>query len=231
MEKLDPKAVANLQGDISSRVNKPVHLTITDNAYSVISIRPSTDGYNIRLHHMFLEADGDILTSLAHFIKSRRKRSPSVLRTFVKANSTKMKKSARRSRRTVLRHRGRFFDLKRLFDEVNSEYFENDIDCLITWGANRRVRNQNSIKLASYSDRTKTIRVNPALDNRYVRRYVVKGIIYHEMLHHYLGVETHNGRKIAHSKAFRHFEARYRHHRKLQAWKQKNLHRLLGRQL
>jgi predicted SprT family Zn-dependent metalloprotease len=180
---------------------------------------------------MFLKADADILTSLAHFIKGRRKNAPSVLRDFVRANSTEIRNSTPRSRKTVLRQRGRFFDLKTLFDEVNSEYFDKKIDCLITWGANRQVQNQNSIKLGSYSERTKTIRVNPALDRSYVERYVIKGIIYHEMLHHYLGVEIHNGRKIAHSKTFRRLESRYRYHDRLQAWKEKNLHRLLGRHL
>jgi hypothetical protein len=94
-----------------------------------------------------------------------------------------------------VRSKGRFFDLNALFDQVNREYFANEIDCPITWGANRRVRNQNSIKLASYSDRTKTIRVHPALDKSYVPKYVIMGIVYHEMLHHHLGVEHRNGRK------------------------------------
>ena len=229
MEKHDQKTVAHLQDNISRLVNKPVHLTITDNIYSMISIRPSRGACHIRLHHMFLEADADIIDSLANFIRSRSKKAPSVLRDFVAANSAKIRKSESRSQRTMTRQRGHFFDLKALFQEVNSEYFENMIDCPITWGANRRVRNQNSIKLASYSDRTRTIRVNPVLDRSYVPQYVVKGIIYHEMLHHHLGVELQNGRKIAHSKTFRLLESRYRHYNRLHAWKEKNLLRLLGR--
>jgi hypothetical protein len=178
---------------------------------------------------MFLEADNEVLNSLARFIKSRNRKAPAVLRSFVNANSNKIKQSPRKSRQTVLRPKGRFFDLNALFDQVNGEYFENEIDCLITWGANRRVRNQNSIKLASYSDRTRTIRVHPALDRSYVPKYVIMGIVYHEMLHHHLGVEHRNGRKIAHTRRFRQFEQHYRHYNKLQAWKEKNLHRLLGR--
>jgi hypothetical protein len=230
MEKLNQKTVAHLQDHISSLVNSPVRLTITDNTHSMISIRLSKGVYNIRLHHMFLAADPGILSAMADFIKNRSKKPPPALRDFVAANSSKIRRSIPGSRRAVLRQKGRFFDLKDLFDEVNSEYFENEIDCLITWGANRRVRKQNSIKLGSYSERSRTIRVNPVLDRSYVRNYVIKGIIYHEMLHHYLGVETRNGRKIAHSKTFRRLESRYRHHRKLQAWKEKNLNRLLGRQ-
>jgi hypothetical protein len=229
MEKFNRKDVSHLQQNLSRLVKKPVHLTITDNTHSMIHIRPSGSGYKVRLHHMFFEAESEVLNSLARFVKSRNRKAPSVLRSFVANNSDKITQSVRKSRQAIVRSQGRFFDLNDLFHQVNREYFENQIDCPITWGANRRVRNQNSIKLASYSDRTKTIRVHPALDKSYVPKYVIMGIVYHEMLHHHLGVEHRNGRKMAHTRRFRRLEARYRHYHRLQAWKEKNLHRLLGR--
>ncbi len=229
MDRVNQKAVAHLQEKISLLVNKPVHLTITDNTYSMIRMRPSNDVYRLRLHHMFLEADADVLDSLAHLINSQSKKARSVLRNFIAANSNKVKRSSRRTRRTVLRSTGRYFDLNTLFDEVNREYFDGQVDCAISWGANRSVRKQKTVKLGSYSDTKRIIRVNPILDRRHVPKYVIKGIIYHEMLHHHIGVETRNGRKIAHTKTFRQLESRYRHFDKLQAWKDKNMHRVLGR--
>jgi hypothetical protein len=229
MEKFNRKDVTHLKQNLSRLLQKPVHLTITDNTHSMIHIRPAGSGYKVRLHHMFLEADTEVFSSLARFVKSRKRRAPSVLRSFVANNSEKIKQSPRKSRQAIVRPKGRCFDLNALFDQVNSEYFENQLDCPITWGANRRVRNQNSIKLASYSDSTNTIRVHPALDKSYVPQYVIMGIVYHEMLHHHLGVEHRNGRKMAHTRRFRQLEQRYRHYHRLQAWKEKNLHRLLGR--
>jgi hypothetical protein len=229
MKKFNLKDVTNLQENLSRLVKKPVHLTITDNTHSMIHIRPFGSGYKVRLHHMFLEAETEVLNSLARFVKSRNRKAPSVLRSFVANNSDKIKRSPRKPRQTPVRSKGRFFDLNSLFDQVNGEYFANEIDCPITWGANRRVRNQDSIKLASYSDRTNTIRVHPALDKSYVPKYVIMGIVYHEMLHHHLGAEHRNGRKMVHTRRFRQLEARYRHYHRLQKWKEKNLHRLLGR--
>ena len=226
---LDLRAVSGLEESLSCLVNKPVDLTITDNAHSMIHIRPSDSGYKLRLHHMFLEADTKVLNSLAHFIQGHNRKASPALRDFVASNSSKIRKTSLRAQRTILRHAGRFFDLKLLFDHVNGHYFNNEVDCKITWGANRRVRNQSSIKLASYSDRTKTIRVHPALDKSYVPKYVIMGIVYHEMLHHFLGVENRNGRKLVHTRRFRRLESRYRHYHRLQAWKERNLHRLLGR--
>ncbi|UCE82798.1 MAG: hypothetical protein JSV47_14100 [Deltaproteobacteria bacterium] len=226
---LNQEALSLLKESISRLVNKPIHLTITDNTHSMIHIRSFNRGYKVRLHHMFLEADDEILNSLASFITGRKRKAPSVLRDFVASNSDKIRNASPKGRQTLLRHHGRYFNIKELFDQLNYEYFSNNVNCQITWGANRRVSNQNSIKLASYSDITKTIRINPALDKSYVPHYVVKGVIYHEMLHHYLGVELQNGRKMAHSKTFRKHESRYKHYQKLQEWKEKNLNRLLGR--
>ncbi len=226
---LDLKALSDLEKSLLRLVKRPIHLTITDNIHSMIHISPSNSGYRVRLHHMFLEADAKVLRSLAHYINGRNKKAPSPLRDFVASNHNKIRKAPAKPRRTILRHNGLYFNLKEIFDQVNQEYFANKVDCQITWGARRLVRRQNSIKLASYSDRTKIIRINPVLDRSYVPKYVVTGIIYHEMLHHYLGVESRNGRKMAHTKRFRQFEERFRHYHNLQAWKEKNLHRLLGR--
>jgi hypothetical protein len=227
--KLDVKASANLEKILLSLVKSPIHLTLTDNIHSMIYIRPFNSGYRVRLHHMFLEADKEVLKSLALFISDGNQKAPSLLRDFVASNHNKIKRAPANPRRTILRHNGLHFNLKKLFDQVNREYFANKIDCYITWGARRLVHRQNSIKLASYSDKTKIIRINPVLDRSYVPEYVLTGIIYHEMLHHYLGVESRSGRKMAHTKRFRRFEQRFRHYYKLQAWKEKNLYRLLGR--
>ena len=226
---LDLEGLSNLEKSLLRLVKRPIHLTITDNIHSMIHIRTCNSGYRIRLHHMFLEADAEVLRSLARFISGRNKKAPSLIRNFVASNHNKIRKAPAKARKTIFRHNGRHFNLKELFEQVNREYFANKINCHITWGARRPVRKQNSIKLASYSDRTKIIRINPVLDRGYVPEYVVTGIIYHEMLHHYLGVECRNGRKMAHTKRFRHLEERFRDYHNLHAWKEKNLHRLLGR--
>ncbi|MFP3870166.1 MAG: SprT-like domain-containing protein, partial [Syntrophobacteria bacterium] len=145
------------------------------------------------------------------------------------ANSVKIRKVPPRSRRAVLRPAGRFFNLKHIFDELNCEYFEGRLACGITWGANKKVRNQKTIRLGSYSEATRTIRVNPVLDRRYVPNYVIRGIVYHEMLHHFLGTAGQDGGTSAHSAGFRRLERRYRHHHKLQAWLEKHREHLLGR--
>jgi predicted SprT family Zn-dependent metalloprotease len=207
---------------------EPVQLTITDNTRSLITVKTGAGGYTVRLHHMFLDADDEVLRALTQYIRSRNTRTPAVLKQFVRANEDKIRKTPPRPRRTVLRPVGRCYDLRALFDEVNHEYFDGKLHCAITWGANRRVRRRKSVRLGAYSEETRTIHINPVLDSTSVPRFVVKGIIYHEMLHHSLGAARANGRRIAHSRAFRELESRFRHYDRVHAWVESNRRRLLG---
>jgi predicted SprT family Zn-dependent metalloprotease len=218
-----------LQEIISRLVARPVALTITDNSHAMITVRWSNPGYRVRLHHMFLEANPAVLKALAGFIGSRSRQAAPVLRQFVATNSGKIKKRTPRPRRAPLRTAGRYFDLREILGQVNREYFAGQVDCGISWGSARRIRSQGSIRLGTYSEQTRTIRVNPRLDRSFVPRYLIEGIVYHEVLHHLLGTTPVRGRKVAHSPAFRRLESRYSHHAQVQAWIKEHRHRLLGR--
>jgi hypothetical protein len=218
-----------LQEIIARLVARPVAVTITDNSHAMITVRWSNPGYKVRLHHMFLEADPPVLKALAGFIGKRSRRPSSILRDFVTTHAEKIKRVPARTRRTAVRTVGRHFDLREIFALVNREYFDGQVDCRISWGTRTRVRPRCSIRLGTYSEQTKTIRVNTRLDRSSVPRYVVEGIVYHEMLHHLLGTTPVKGRKVAHSPAFRRLEARYLHHTRVQAWIKAHRDRLLGR--
>jgi len=218
-----------LQEIISRLVGKPVDVTITDNSHAMITVRWSTAGYRVRLHHMFLEAGGRVLKALAGFVGKRNRRPSPLLREFVAAQAEKIRKAPAQMRRTALRAAGRHFDLREIFDRVNREYFNGQVDCRVTWGRRTRARPRHSIRLGTYSEQTKIIRVNPRLDQDFVPSYVVEGIVYHEMLHQLVGTTPVKGRKVAHSPEFRRLESRYPYHGQVQAWIRTHRDRLLGR--
>ncbi|MFP3870785.1 MAG: hypothetical protein ACLFVT_07925, partial [Syntrophobacteria bacterium] len=70
MDRPDQMAVARLHESISRMLAIPVHLTITDNTHSIIGIRVCKSGYAVRLHHMFLAADEEVLKALKQYIQS-----------------------------------------------------------------------------------------------------------------------------------------------------------------
>ena len=218
-----------LQEIISRMVARPIDLTITDNSHAMITVRWSNPGYKVRLHRMFLEADPPVLEALAGFIGRRRREASPIIRQFVAASSGKIRRTAPRPRRIALRTAGRYFDLREIFARVNREYFAGQVDCGISWGSNRRVRSQCSIRLGTYSEQTRTIRLNARLDRSFVPGYVIEGIMYHEMLHHLLGTTSVRGRQVVHSPAFRRLESRYPHHARVQAWIKAYRDRLLAK--
>jgi hypothetical protein len=218
-----------LQQILARLVAKPVAVIITDNSHAMITVRWSSPGYTVRIHHMFLEAGAPVLKALAGFIGKRSGRPSAILRDFVAARTDQIRKAPGRMRRIAVRTVGRYFDLEDIFGRVNREYFNGQVDCRITWGTRTRARPRHSIRLGTYSEQTKTIRVHPHLDQGFVPPYVVEGIVYHEMLHHLLGTTPVKGRKVAHSPVFRRLECRYPYHGQVQAWIKAHRDRLLRR--
>jgi predicted SprT family Zn-dependent metalloprotease len=118
-------------------------------------------------------------------------------------------------------------NLEACYRRVNDKYFAGRLDCPICWSRHRTHRGQKSVRLGSYSPRTGIIRINPVLVNPMVPLYVVEEVIYHEMLHHHLGVKTCNGKRLCHHGTFKEMERQFSQREKARLWIKKNLARLL----
>jgi hypothetical protein len=102
--------------------------------------------------------------------------------------------------------RGRFFDLVAVFQRVNRQYFNDQMDTpRLVWGQRLARR-----KLGHYQPATDTVQVNKALDDPNVPKYVVDFIVYHELLHKQLGIKVSGGRSYSHTPAFKKAERRFR---------------------
>ncbi|MFZ7112368.1 MAG: SprT-like domain-containing protein [Desulfatiglandales bacterium] len=220
-----------LKKRLSHLLNAPLSLTITDNLRSMISVLRKDAAYLLRLHHMFLDADEAVLTSLAHYISGGNScQVKSDLRHFIERHAYSVRKLARpaRARRHNIHVQGRYFDLQKTFSRLNRDYFQNRMDCRITWGNRKRKTGKASIRLGSYSQQTQTIRVNPILDRASVPAFVLDHIIYHEMLHHALGFVNKNGRRLVHHQRFRELERGFVRHEDARLWLKRHLPGLIA---
>jgi DNA-binding transcriptional LysR family regulator len=219
-----------LQSRLSGLLEAPVSLTLTDNSRSMISVKQKNREYRIRLHHMFLAAGESTLQALARYAlrgsASLRKR----LQAFIQRHAHKVKTSSPppRPRRTRIKHRGKVFDLLEAYRRINTDYFQGEIDCAITWG-NRRAPGTRSLRLGSYASRSGIIRINPLLDDPSVPIYVLDSVIHHEMLHHYLGARKRGGRTLYHHEDFRSMERTFSDRERAKAWIREDLPRLIRR--
>jgi hypothetical protein len=219
-----------------------VQVTLTDNRYTMISVRrlaarddrPGVGRsrgerrYEVRLHHMFADADPVITRALAHYIADNDADASRILGDFIDANAGHVRGRARRTPTQLIFTAGEHHDLRAIFDELNARYFGNRIDAAITWGARSgRPRRRNSIKMGSYSVEDRLIRIHRSLDRAFVPRFFVAWIVFHEMLHQVHDIRVKNGRREFHSKEFLAAEAEFELYDQAKLWERRHLDALL----
>jgi hypothetical protein len=184
--------------------------------------------YEVRLHHMFADADPVITRALAHYIADNDADASRILGDFIDANADHVRGRARRVPTQLILTAGEHHDLRGIFDELNARYFDNRIDAAITWGPRSgRPRRRNSIKMGSYSVEDRLIRIHRSLDRAFVPRFFVAWIVFHEMLHQIHDIRVKNGRREFHSKEFLAAEAGFELYEQAKLWERRHLDALL----
>jgi hypothetical protein len=184
--------------------------------------------YEVRLHHMFADADPVITRALARYIADNDADASRILGDFIDANADHVRGRARRAPAQLIFTAGEHYDLRVIFDELNARYFDNRIDAAITWGARAgRPRRRNSIKMGSYSVEDRLIRIHRSLDRAFVPRFFVAWIVFHEMLHQVHDIRVKNGRREFHSKEFLADEAGFELYEQAKIWERSHLDALL----
>lgn len=223
---IDESARQVLERRLQQHLRAPFVLHVTDNRHTMISYRRSNGLLRARLHHMFLDADAQVVEALAHYITRGDRRSSLLLGKYIEDNRIRIKPSP--PGRDPIRTDGQHHDLAELLSRVARRYFGGDLDVNITWGrraAQGRLR--RTIKMGTYSADERLIRIHPALDRPYVPRYFLEYLVFHEVLHHVLPAPIVGGRAVYHSPEFRERERSFRHYERALEWEKKHLTRLL----
>jgi hypothetical protein len=204
----------------------PVSLSITDNRYSIITHRVQRGILHVRVHHMFLDAPFSTVDALVRYVTRGDRDASAAIGDFIDANGFRL---ARRKRSAPLVARGKHHDLLELLNSINDQYFHGNVNALISWGKRPTVRSarRRTIKLGSYSGVDRLIRVHPALDNKWVPRYFVAYIVYHEMLHHVIPGSRGLGRVNLHPPEFKEREKLFRYFDRALEWERRHVGRLL----
>ncbi len=209
---------------LQSHLRRPVHLIITDNVTNMVHISEQDDSFQIRLHRMFLEADGRMVWTLARFIETGDGIYRARLSEFIEEYSYLIKHKA-----PDPDPRGEVHDLQEIFDSLNERYFGGRVRATITWGQrpSSKPRHHKSVKLGTYNARTRTITIHPLLDRSFVPRFFVEFVVYHEMVHAVVGGEKRGDRVYHHTGEFRELERRFDRYLEAVGWEKDNRVRLL----
>ena len=207
----------------------PVQLGVTDNRRRMVTQTRSRGRLRVRLHMMFLGAEDRVKNALVAYVVHADPDASRVVGEFIDQNLHRIRAS--RKAPGQLRTVGQVHDLDAILHDVNQRYFAGTVsDVLITWGRKTRPRDskqRTSIKLGSYSATERLIRIHPVLDQRWVPRYFVQYIVYHELLHHLVPEARVSGRVLLHPPEFLRRERQFQQISRALAWEQKNIDRLL----
>jgi hypothetical protein len=213
---------------LSLRLGERVRLLVHDNRSTMVSWRRRGGLLRYRVHHLFLDAPGDVVEALAAFAS----RSPPARR---RAAGRRIDDHVRRHRGRVgpgrggaLVARGRVHDLRQLFDRENEVRFAGAVRARIGWGRAPPGARRRSIKTGVYLHEQRVIRIHPALDRPEVPAYYVRAVVFHEMLHQVVPVVEGRGRRVVHSADFRRRERAHPDFARARAWERAHLHLLLG---
>jgi hypothetical protein len=210
-------------------LGKGLRVTLTNNRFTMVSVKRAQAGYTVRLHRMFVGAEPRLMRAIARYVVHNDRRASEAIGAFIEHNQHIIRRQVRTPRLLKIRTQGRVYDLQALFDRVNADRFEGRLEARITWGsAPARRRPRRSIKMGSFSVEDRIIRIHPVLDQVSVPEYFVAWIVFHEMLHGKHEVVRKDGRRCFHGPEFVAEEKTFADYERAVAWERANIDRLLG---
>jgi predicted SprT family Zn-dependent metalloprotease len=214
---------------LARRVGAKVRVTVTENATTMVSYRwHSAEEVHVRIHTMFGEAESEVIDAVAAFVRGNRGSASRPMDEFIRANRHRIRRRERRLDAARLRPpEGRVYDLSVMHERLNRKFFGGHVTARITWGRQPPRRRRRHIGFGAYYRDLDLIRINPLLDERWIPKFFVEYIVYHEMCHAFLAFDLF-GRDGIHTPRFRELERHYPRFDEALEWERDNLDRLLG---
>ena len=127
-----------------------------------------------------------------------------------------------------LRHEGKYFDLRKIFDDLNARHFAGRLRGYnVMWGRRRKHRPKDYFVFGTIQEEDRVIRINPLLDQPFVPRWFLQYILYHEMLHSVVPDEMRGRRRCVHTEEFNRRERQFPRYARARRWENENLARFL----
>ena len=125
-----------LERRLAQAYQRPVLLSVTDNARRMISCSRRDGILTARIHHMFLDAAPEVQDALVRYVVKSERDASQVVGKYIDDNGHRIR--ATRPVSFKIQTQGEHHDLLELFHKINDRYFAGLVDALITWG--RRVK-------------------------------------------------------------------------------------------
>lgn len=210
------------QERLENSSGRKLKLKINDNRSTMLSIKWEPGGAKVSLHRMFLEAPNNVMDALACYIRQEETIIGPTVKAFIE-NSIQNLNYSHELDKSKLYSQGHVYNLLKIYNDLNLEYFKSQLDLNITWFGKPLQKAGSRVTFGLYYDQIRLIKVNRLLDSPSFPDYFVSYVVYHEMLHNVCpSYYDDSGQHHIHSKEFKAKEAEFKHYDLAKAWIKKN---------
>jgi hypothetical protein len=215
-------SIALFQEELEDSCRKRLQIKINDNRSTMLSVRWEPDCTKVSLHRMFLHAPQNIMQSLACYIRQEDKIIHPKVKAFIEKGLQKLDYSEVLDKAKLYQN-GNVYNLKQIYDDLNTEYFNNQLQLQITWFGKFNQRNRTRVTFGLYHDPLKLIKINRMLDSPNFPEYIVSYVVYHEMVHNVCPAYVdERGINRVHTKEFKDMESNFKHFGLAEKWIEEN---------
>lgn len=207
-----------LQRQLELGCGNKVEVKIKNNRSTMLSVVWRDDCTSVSLHQMFLQAPRNIMQQLACYVRQEQEDISSDIKAFIEDNLQTLDYSHELDL-SKLYCQGHVYNLQRIYNDLNKEYFGSKLKLHITWFGKHYNKNRSRLTFGLYHEPIKLIKINRLLDSPSFPDYVVAYVIYHEMVHHVCpAYYDENGIHRVHTKEFKEQELKFKYFDLAQKW-------------
>jgi len=210
---------------LSKYLKIKLDLVVNENRCTMLNLLERTQSFaRLSMHKMFLDAPEDVISAIAHYVRGTRKEKTQqnlILRGFIQQNLSRFDCSHLLDRKKLV-HLGNVYDIKKIYDRINKEYFDDKMELKITWYGTPRKSRSRAI-FGQYHDSLRLVKIHRILDSPFFPEVFVSFVVYHEMLHNLIpGHIDKKGRYCSHGEDFKKQERLFKQYDEATEWERKN---------
>jgi hypothetical protein len=211
-ELIDLKKISGLSVKISTRLKRGWYLNI--NRHSGLRV--------LTVPHYMETAPSDIKLSLIEWsllpkysrrnkslIKLQKMTLENRIQSYISSLSADLYSSTLDTVRLEKETKGVRYDLREVFDSINSAYFHNSVEASLRWGSPCSLTSYQTVRTAKNGNQVNLITIAGVYNHPDVPRFALDAVMHHEMLHIVVPPYNKNGRRVIHSPEFKRMERQY----------------------
>jgi hypothetical protein len=122
---------------------------------------------------------------------------------------------------------GTKFDLLKIFEKINTHYFESKLQAYLRWGIPGSTTSYQTVRRSKDGSSWNLITIADIYNHPSIPQFAIESVMFHEMLHIAIPPYRKNGKNVIHGKEFKAAEKLFPYFEQWRAWENKELKLIL----